>query len=41
MPNAYVKLYRNWIINVGTKAMTMFLLKKATVTLTLALERSN
>ena len=39
--NTCVKLYWNWIINEGTRAMTMFFLKIATVTLTLALERSN
>ena len=41
IPNACVKLYRNWIINEGTRALTVFFLKIAPVTLILALERSN
>ena len=40
IPNTCVKLYQNWIINEGTRAMTMFFSKIASETLTLALERS-
>ena len=40
--NMCMKLYRNWIINEGTRVMTIFFfLNVATVTLTLAQERSN
>ena len=41
IPNTYVKLYRNWIINEGARAITMFFLKIAAVTLALECSNSN
>ena len=42
IPNTCVKLYRNRIINEGTRALKcFFFIKIATVTLSVALERLN